>query len=267
MAMFPNASRGYMPFVHGKSGNTNTTVPVKNKRSKLHVNGGKLYRSENNRKQVTQSLSNSQKMYQITLKDKKGVTYKCIVKTDGGTKSLPELCEKKLNVVTHRSLPDISTLSSPEKQRHILSEKLDALNSVSKSEENFSTSLDLRNCGKKEGIFSAFMRFIKEKTGKNEKDNASKNTVVTSKVVSNKHHKSHGKSKRKSRDLSQRKRQRTVSAMSNLDPIQESPNEQEYELDDDDNESYTHFSSGCPSDCDSVDSQISCNIEQVEEQS
>lgn len=238
MAMFPNATHGYMPFVSGK-----------NKRSKLHVNGGKLHKSDT-RKQA--SLSVSQKMYQITLKDKKGNTYKCIVKTDG-TKSLPELCQSKLNVSTpHKSMPDITAVNSPSKQRQVLAEKLDALNSISEGGESFSTSLDLRNCGKKEGLLSAFIRFIKEKTGKNEKA-AQKESKS----------KSNGKSKRKPRDLTQRKRQRTVSAMSNLDPIEESPNEHEYEDFSDDNDSYTHYSSSCPSDCDSVSSHISCNIEPV----
>lgn len=237
MAMFPNATHGYMPFVSGK-----------NKRSKLHVNGGKLHKADT-RKHA--ALSATQKMYQITLKDKKGKTYKCIVKTDG-TKSLPELCQSKLNVATaHKSMPDI-TVNSPSKQRQVLAEKLDALNSISESGESFSTSLDLRNCGKKEGLLSAFIRFIKEKTGKNEKSAQKESKTKT-----------HGKSKRKPRDLSQRKRQRTVSAMSNLDPIEESPNEHEYEEYSDDNDSYTHYSSSCPSDSDSVSSQISCNIEQV----
>ena len=73
---------------------------------------------------------------------------------------------------------------------------------------------------KKEGLFSAFFRFLKEKTGKSKG----------------------GKSKRKQKPQLQRKRQRTISAMSNLDPIQESPDEDDY-VDDDDNDSYTHDSS------------------------
>lgn len=245
MAMFPNATRGYMPFVHGKS-----TTASKNKRSKLHVNGGKLHKSENRKPAPGAGF---QKMYQITLKDKKGQTYKCIVKTDG-TKSLPELCQASLgNMATHSSMPNIG-YSSPSKQRKILNEKVDALNSLSDGGESFSTSLDLRSCGKKEGLFSAFIRFIKEKTGKSEKA-----------PTKNCKHKSNGKSKRKPRDLTQRKRQRTVSAMSNLDPIEESPNEHEYE-NDDDADSYTHYSSSCTSDSDSssVASSISCNIEPVE---
>ena len=246
MAMFPNATHGYMPFVHGKSNG-------KNKRSKIHVNGGKLQRGENRKHVSMNNLVNTQKMYQITLKDKSGRTYKCVVKADS-VKSLPELCEKQLNMVsTHRSLPDISSLTAPDKQRLALSEKLDALNMMSKSEENFSTSLDLKNCGKKEGLFRTFIRFIKEKTGKHEKDNTKDKSVSKSHTHCSKQQKSTGKSKRKNREQAQRKRQRTVSAMSNLDPIAEAINEQEYE--EDDNESYSHFSSECSSDSDSVASQ------------
>lgn len=245
MAMFPIATKGYMPFVHGKNPTT-----TKNKRAKHHVNGGKLHKTEN-------KLSGTMKMYQITVKDKKGNTYKYIVKADG-TKSLPELCESRINniVATHRSMPDIGTAAnnSPSKQRQVLADKIDALNSYNDSEENFSTSLDLRECGKKEGLFSAFIRFIKERTGKSDNSKSSKSRKSKP-----------GKSKRKPRDVNNRKRQRTVSAMSNLDPIQESPNEHEYE-DDDDADSYIHYSSSMSdSDASSVASSISCSIEKIEE--
>jgi len=245
MAMFPNAIKGSMPYLNGKQ-----TGQLKNsRRSKPHVNGGKVHLKSENRRHM---LSATQKIYQVTLKNKKGQTYKCIVKADG-TKSLPELCESKLKLSsTHMSMPNLG-YSSPSKQRKILAEKLEAINSVAEDGENFSTSLDLRNCGKKEGIFSAFIRIIKEKMGKSDKD------------VPKKASKPHGKSKRKPRDLSQRKRQRTVSAMSNLDPIEESPNEHEYEGDED-NDSYTHFSIGGSSDTDSssVASSVSCTIEALD---
>lgn len=246
--MFPIATKGYMPFVHGKNPTT-----IKNKRSKHHVNGGKLHKSEN-------KLSvGTTKMFQVTVRDKKGNTFKYIVKGDG-TKSLPDLCESRLKsiVATHRSMPNIgeAAVNSPSRQRQALAEKIDALNSVNSSDENFSTSLDLRECGKKEGLFSAFMRFLKERTSKSEKAKAHKNKKSKS-----------GKSKRKPREPCQRKRQRTVSAMSNLDPIQESPNEHEYE-DDDDADSYSHYSSSLTdSDASSVASSISCSIEKVEETS
>lgn len=246
MAMFPLATKGYMPFVHGKN-----PTAVKNKRTKHHVNGGKLHKSEN-------KLSGTMKMYQITVKDKKGNTYKYIVKADG-TKSLPELCESRINsiVATHRSMPDIGTAAtnSPSRQRQVLADKIDALNSYNGSEESFTTSLDLRECGKKEGLFSAFIRFIKERTGKSDTPKSSKNRKSKP-----------GKSKRKPRDVNQRKRQRTVSAMSNLDPIQESPNEHEYEDDDDDADSYIHYSSSTgDSDTSSVSSSLSCSFEKIEE--
>ena len=247
MAMFPIATKGYMPFVHGKN-----TTTAKNKRSKHHVNGGKLHKSEN-------KLSGTMKMYQITVKDKKGNTYKYVVKADA-TKSLPELCETRLNkiVTTHHSMPDIGTAAtnSPSRQRQVLADKIDALNSYNGSEENFSTSLDLRECGKKEGLFSAFIRFIKERTGKSDNTKSSKNRKSKP-----------GKSKRKPKDVSQRKRQRTVSAMSNLDPIQESPNEHDYE-DDDDADSYLHYSSSMSdSDSSSVASSLSYGLEKDDNQS
>lgn len=75
---------------------------------------------------------------------------------------------------------------------------------------------------KKGGIFSSVIKFFKQKTGKSKS----------------------GKSKRKPKTLEQRKRQRTISAMSNLDPIQERPDEEEYEdSDEEDNDSYTHSES------------------------
>ena len=180
MAMFPNATKGYMPFVSAQK----RQVPVKKSK---HEN------------------SRVKKTYQITLKDKHGKTFTYIVKTDG-TKSLPNLCENMIGKLgSTDSLPNIG-LSSPKRQSFDLK--------------------DLRNqveSEKKTGIFSSFMNFLKEKTGKNK----------------------NGKSKRKAKPLEMRKRKRTVSAMSNLDPIQESPDE------DDDADSYAH-------DCSSLsDSELS----------
>lgn len=257
MAMFPNAAHGVMPFVNGANG--------KHKRSKTHVNGGKLHKVSENRKQTT--FSQTQKIYQVTLRDRKGHTYKCLVKADG-TLSLPDLTQSNIvPKLVHKSLPDLTAMNSPSKQRRILDEKLQALNSSLEDEsENFSTSLDLRDCGKKEGIFGSILRFIKQKTSssksaeKKPKDSTKSSSKSSSKSTG-------GKSKRKPKDLEQRKRQRTVSAMSNLDPIEESPNEAEYEDIPDDNDSYSHFSSGYPSDSDSLSSQISCNIIAIEAQS
>lgn len=178
MAMFPNATKGYMPFVSGQK----RQVPAKKQK---HDN------------------PRVKKTYQVTLKDKSGRTFTYIVKTDG-TKSLPNLCENMIGKLgSTDSLPNIG-LSTPKRKSFDLK--------------------DLRNqveSEKKQGLFTSFMNFLKEKTGK------SKNKT--------------GKSKRKAKPLEQRKRKRTVSAMSNLDPIQESPDEDEPA--EDDGDSYTHDSS------------------------
>lgn len=254
--MFPNAAQGYMPFVTGNK----LSVPKNRNYSKLHVNNqGTLHQSEVENRQ--QPRTAKQKMYQITLKDKKGNTYKCVVKTDG-TQSLPTLCERSVpelvSTYTHRSMPDITLNgNSASQQRLALTEKLQAQNSISESGENFSMSLDLRDCGKKTGFIGAIINFFKPKINKSEIKTDDTRQEKTAK------HKSNGKSKRKPTDASQRKRQRTVSAMSNLDPIEESPNEHEFENDDEDNDSYRHYGSSCSSDCDSVSSRITCNIEPV----
>lgn len=183
MAMFPNATKGYMPFVSAQK----RQVPVKKQKQDGH---------------------RVKKTYQITLKDKHGKTFTYIVKTDG-TKSLPNLCENMIGKLgSTDSLPNIG-LSSPKRKSFDL--------------------MELRNQvenEKKQGLFSSFLNFLKEKTGKSKS----------------------GKSKRKSKPLEQRKRKRTVSAMSNLDPIQESPDE------DDDADSYVH-------ECSSLsDSELSENL-------
>lgn len=184
MAMFPNATKGYMPFVSAQ---------------KRHVSTKKA-KHDNPR---------IKKTYQVTLKDKSGNTYTCIVKTDG-TQSLPVLCENMIGKLgSTDSLPNIG-LASPKMKCFDLK--------------------DLRNqveSEKKHGIFSSIVNFLKEKTGKSKS----------------------GKSKRKAKSLEQRKRKRTVSAMSNLDPIQEFPDEE-----DDDADSYAH-------DCSSMSgSELSENL-------
>jgi len=190
MAMFPNANKGYMPFVAGQSSN---------KRGCSSRRPTKHGKNESRHHRLK-----SGKTYQVTLKDKNGFTYRYIVKTDG-TKSMPVLCDSVISGLgSTDSLPTIG-LSSPKR----------VLNS------SMNLPFDSKDDGeKKEGIFSSLFRFLKEKTGKSKG----------------------GKSKRKTKPQPQRKRQRTVSAMSNLDPIQESPDEDDY-IDDEDAESYAHDSS------------------------
>lgn len=184
MAMFPNASRGYMPFVTGQH-HKKAIAMAKQKQAK----SGK---SDKKRKMKT---------YLVTLRDKSGATYTYTVRTDG-TKSMPVLCDSKVTLGATASLPNLGLTSPIQKMLYSRDD------------------LDVKD-EKKGGIFSSFFRFIKEKTGKSKG----------------------GKSKRKPKSLEQRKRQRTISAMSNLDPIQESPDEEEYEDVDEDNDSYTHSES------------------------
>ncbi|KAK3104983.1 hypothetical protein FSP39_014661 [Pinctada imbricata] len=197
MAMFPNATNGYMPFVSGQ--NVKKGVPAKKH--------GKSVKGDKRRKGI--------KTYQVTLRDRSGKTYTYIVRSDA-TKSMPVLCNTLANNIgCTTSLPNLG-LTSPVKKMLYSRDDLDCK--------------DDRDNDKKEGIFSAFFRFLREKTGKSKG----------------------GKSKRKPKPQLQRKRQRTISAMSNLDPIQESPDEDDYidEDDDedvDDNDSYTHESSSLSS--------------------
>lgn len=202
MAMFPNASRGYMPFVTGQHHQKKAIALAKQKQAK----SGK---SDKKRKMKT---------YLVTLRDKSGATYTYTVRTDG-TKSMPVLCDSKVTLGATASLPNLGLTSPIQKMLYSRDD------------------LDVKD-EKKGGIFSSFLRFIKEKTGKSKS----------------------GKSKRKPKSLEQRKRQRTISAMSNLDPIQESPDEEEYEdCDEEDDDSYTHSES----DSSSVNSDSEPNSENV----
>lgn len=181
--MFPNATRGYMPFVSGNENAANKS-PKKIKKPK-------------------------KKTYQVTLRDKNGFIYTYLIKTDG-TQSLPELLDSKISGTSRganrtRSLPNIGMRSPTRIQRNINRER---------EEDN--------EDDKKGGLLSSFIRFLKQKTGKG------------------------GKSKRKAKPMAQRKRIRTVSAMSNLDPIQESP-EEDNDDDNNDDDSYTHSDSSCDS--------------------
>lgn len=200
--MFPNASRGYMPFVTGQH-HKKAIALAKQKQAKA----GK---SDKKRKTKT---------YLVTLRDKSGATYTYTVRTDG-TKSMPVLCDSKITLGATASLPNLGLTSPIQKMLYSRDD------------------LDVKD-EKKGGIFSSFFRFIKEKTGKSKG----------------------GKSKRKPKTLDQRKRQRTISAMSNLDPIQESPDEEEYEDcgDEEDDDSYTHSES----DSSSVNSESEPNSENV----
>ncbi|ESO91329.1 hypothetical protein LOTGIDRAFT_228790 [Lottia gigantea] len=184
MAMYPNATKGYMPFV---------SAPVKRHQ-------GKRTKSEMTTKSKT---SADTKTYKVTLRDRNGYTYTYIIQADG-TKSLPVLCESKISGPGQgKSLPDIARECVNRHRVRTLSAPCSTSSGDGQDSEK-----------KEKGIFNTLLQFLRKKTAS-------------------------GKSKRKPKPVVQKKRQRTISAMSNLDPIQESPEEDN--LDDDD--SYTHDSS------------------------
>lgn len=174
--MFPNATRGYMPYV---SDRRHTRRPGSSRRSSS----------------CRDSDRSKKKAYQVTLRDKHGFTYTYIIKSDG-TKSSPVLCDSSIaasrsNVSS--SLPDFNARKG----------SLTSLNSSScslGSQGNDSVDGD-----KKQGLIATIIRFLskKAKPKSKRKPSVPEETAV------------------------KRKRQRTISAMSNLDPIQESPDEDE----------------------------------------
>lgn len=187
--MFPNATRGYMPFVSDRK------ISAKNQK---HRSG-----KENRRPGAI-------KAYKVTLKDAQGNIYTYIIQADQ-TKSLPSLCCSKLN-------PELPLVL--EKPSHSLPDiHSQALAKIAESRNNVSSELkfdltDADKSEKKHGLFASILRFLSIKTKT--------------------------KSKRKPNPLPHRKRQRYSSNISNLDPIQESPDEDEDDYEDDnDNDSYT----------------------------
>jgi len=206
MAMYPNATNGYMPFVK----------PV-HKRQAAKKN--KVVKSK-------AGSSNDMKTYRVTLRDSNGYTYTYIIQADADptSKSMPSL-------IGHDVKP-------PAKAKGFLSSSMPNMNSKNACPPSPETSRrhallaqgkdDLTKCddGEKKGLFTSIINFIKRKTG------GSKYSSKTSHTV---------KSKRKTKPVGPKKRQRTISATpSNLDTIHESPHEDDFEGEDTD--SYTHDS-------------------------
>ena len=159
------------------------------------------------------SKQGEMKTYRVTLRDRNGYIYTYIIQADG-SKSLPVLCESKVTGPNgfSSSLPNIAEAALTGRRLSLPTPN------VPEKEGN-----------SKKGLFNSLLQYIRKKT----------KTPSTSTGAKS------GKSKRKPKTMVHRKRQRTVSAMSNLDPIQESPEEDSEE----DADSYTH-STG--SDVDSV---------------
>jgi len=204
MAMYPNATHGYMPFVK----------PAHKRQA--------AKRTKAEKDSLKSKAADGTKTYKVTMRDRRGFTYTYIIQADA-SKSLPVLCESRVTA------PNSSPLLSNSLPNMRGSARFPV--STSRPESRSCASLadgkeDLTKVdgGEKKGLFNSLLQYIKKKTSS--KSSSSK----TSSTIS--------KSKRKVKPLPQRKRQRTVSAMSNLDPIQESPEEDNL----DDTDSYSHDS-------------------------
>lgn len=224
MAMYPNATHGYMPFV--KPAHKRQAA----KRSKQAVE----------KEALKTKAAESTKTYKVTMRDRRGFTYTYIIQADA-SKSLPVLCESRVTAPSNssallsNSLPNMRRsarfpVSAPESR---------SCASLADGKEDLSKMED----GEKKGLFNSLLQYIKKKTSS--KSSKSSKTASSNTVT---------KSKRKTKPLPQRKRQRTVSLMSNLDPIQESPDEDNL----DDTDSYSHDSVTSGSESDSGDGHESC---------
>nr|KAG5710093.1 hypothetical protein BaRGS_030169 [Batillaria attramentaria] len=189
-------------------------------------------RSKADKDSLKSKAGDGTKTYKVTMRDRKGFTYTYIIQADA-SKSVPVLCESRVtapaNNLLSNSLPNMRgsarfpVSASPSRSCASLA---DGKEDLSKVDE-----------GEKKGLFNSLLQYIRKKTS----SKSSKSAPSSS------------KSKRKAKPLPQRKRQRTVSAMSNLDPIQESPEEDNL----DDTDSYSHDSVSC-SESDSGDGHDSC---------
>ncbi|CAG5123994.1 unnamed protein product [Candidula unifasciata] len=202
MAMYPNATRGYMPFVK----------PAHKRQA--------AKKSRVDKADSLRARSSDMKTYKVTLRDRNGFTYTYIIQADTSSKSTPILCESRVAAPKSlsSSLPDIKVPSaeSIEARRH------SSCLGLAQGVEDLTKVDD----GEKKGLFNSIINFIRKKT--------------TSKSSKSKQQLSAVKSKRKPKPMFPKKRQRTISTMSNLDPIQESPEEDD---DDFDTDSYSHDSS------------------------
>ncbi|KAK3760753.1 hypothetical protein RRG08_056164 [Elysia crispata] len=234
--MYPNATLGLMPFV--KPAHKRQAA----KKSKL------------DKADLMKAKASDMKTYKVTLRDRNGFTYTYIIQADPTSKNNPVLCASTVaapkNLVGGAaaankhfacSLPNMQrVLDTPESRRH-----LSCLGLATPQED-----LTKVGEGEKKGIFNSLLGFIKKLKNKSSSASSSSSSSSlsssSSSLSSVKSGKSQAgvssglKSKRKPKPNLPKKRQRKISAMSNLDPIQESPEEDEDETDSD---SYTHDSS------------------------
>lgn len=234
--MYPSATLGLMPFVkpaHKRQAAKKTKV---------------------DKADLMKAKANDMKTYKVTLRDRNGFTYTYIIQADPTSKNNPVLCASTVAAPKNMaggadgankhfacSLPNMQrVLDTPESRRH-----LSCLGLATPQED-----LTKVGEGEKKGIFNSVLGFIKKLKLKNKgspsasssSSSLSSSSSSLSSVKSGKTNVSGTsglKSKRKPKPNLPKKRQRKISAMSNLDPIQESPEEDE----DTDSDSYTHDSS------------------------
>ena len=233
-SMYPNATLGLMPFVK----------PAHKRQA--------AKKSKVDKADLMKAKASDMKTYKVTLRDRNGFTYTYIIQADPTSKNNPVLCASTVaapkNLVGGAaaankhfacSLPNMQrVLDTPESRRH-----LSCLGLATPQED-----LTKVGEGEKKGIFNSLIGFIKKLKTKSSSASSSSSSSLSSSssslnsVKSGKSHTSASsglKSKRKPKPNLPKKRQRKISAMSNLDPIQESPEEDE----DTDSDSYTHDSS------------------------
>jgi len=206
--MYPSATYGLMPF-------------VKPTHKRQAAKKPKCEKQKTNKLGSTTSTADM-KRYKVTLRDRNGYSYTYIIQADTTSSgSMPTLLGQTVSAPRHiKSMPNVMAASaSPETQRHAL---------LAQGKEDLSKVGD----GEKKGLFNSLMNFIRRRTG------TRKSSVPACSV----------KSKRKMKPMFPKKRQRTISAVSNLDTIQESPEEDDDEYETLDTDSYTHDSSDSTSD-------------------
>lgn len=200
--MYPNATRGYMPFVK----------PAHKRQA--------AKKSRMDKADSLKARSCDMKTYKVTLRDRNGFTYTYIIQADTTSKTSPILCESRVAAPKSlsSSLPDMKApaAESSEARRH------SSCLGLAQGMEDLSKVDD----GEKKGLFNSIINFIRKKT-------TTKSSKTQQQLAAI-------KSKRKTKPMFPKKRQRTISTMSNLDPIQESPEEDED--DDFDSDSYSHDS-------------------------
>ncbi|XP_076472233.1 uncharacterized protein LOC143301728 [Babylonia areolata] len=220
MAMYPNATHGYMPFVK----------PAHKRQA--------AKRSKADKDSLKSKVAEGTKTYKVTMRDRRGFTYTYIIQADA-SKNLPVLCESRVTAPEGATSPLLSNSlpnMRPSARLPLSPPETRSCASLADGKEDLTKVGD----GEKKGLFNSLLQFIKKRT-------SSKAAAAKTKTQA-------PKAKRKLKPLPQRKRQRTVSALSHLGTIHESPDEDHLE----DTDSYSQDSVTSSNESESGDGQESC---------